>query len=135
MLWVCTGMKLYKHNHLCISTLLLLESVAQQCTATCPAGTYRAINDGFCTSCLAGTYSETDGAKNCTSCLAGTYSATVGADSSSTCQSCLFDMSWTGDSACSCVPGLQRDDDNTVCKPCGSVTYQDSYKATCKLCV
>ena len=65
-----------------------------------------------CTSCGAGTFSDTSNASVCNSCAAGKSSASIAASSSSTCQACA-----SGSVALS--PGM------SACVPCPASTWQD----------
>ena len=66
-----------------------LSQGLSSCTA-CPAGKY-AVNNNQCMDCIAGKYSDIEGAStinNCIDCIAGTYSPTIGAGSIDSCKAC-----------------------------------------------
>ena len=93
---------------------------AASCSNVCSAGTYSLAGAGSCTSCNAGTYSNTIGATSsstCTPCSAGTYSSAIG---SSSCTSCPAGKYSAGGAA--------------SCTSCNAGTYSAAGATSCTSC-
>ena len=106
--------------------------------STCPAGTYSEQGDMVCKLCEAGRYSSSDGSSECTPCPAGQYSDDTGFTSCKVCDagtSSNAGKDASGSTRCNnCAPGYYSSSSGssecTTC-PAGHYTNSDSGATEC----
>ena len=106
------------------------EGSAAESACTCNAGAKGTGGGPTCVLCVAGTYSESQGAAVCDNCASGNYSTVVGSNARANCTDCpTLSDSVPGSGAiagCKCVPGSAGDEGGPVCTQCPAGQYQAS---------
>ncbi|KAJ7067294.1 hypothetical protein C8F01DRAFT_980079, partial [Mycena amicta] len=97
---------------------------------SCSAGSYSNAGATSCTSCPAGSFSNTNGASSCQSCPAGTASA-VGASS---CASCPAGKYSSNGACTSCPAGMYAGASASSCSSCPANTFSTNGASSCSAC-
>jgi hypothetical protein len=99
---------------------------------SCAAGTF-VDEDGTCTPCPAGTYSDSADSDSCTVCPPGSYSTTTGATSCTTCPANTFSGGATAPCT-NCPVSTYSMSKSGHCTPCPIGTSRPSGATTCTAC-